>query len=252
MSAHPKQPSRVLVVGATSAIAGGAIRAFAAAGARLFLAARDPAKLEAVAADLRVRGAPQVETAVLDVLDTDRHAAVLESAAERLGGLDVVLLAHGTLPDQRRCQESVAETIQALEVNCISAIALLTVAANYFERQRAGCLAVITSVAGDRGRQSNYVYGAAKGALRLFLQGLRNRLHGSGVAVVEIKPGFVATPMTAHLKRNPLFAEPEAVGRAVHRAIVQRRDVVYVPWFWRPVMFAIRLVPERIFKRLRL
>jgi decaprenylphospho-beta-D-erythro-pentofuranosid-2-ulose 2-reductase len=242
----------VLIVGATSAIAGGASRAFAAAGARLFLAARDPAKLEAVAADLRVRGAPQVETAVLDVLDTDRHAAVLELAADRLGGLDVVLIAHGTLPDQHRCQASVAETLRALEVNCMSTVALLTVVANTFERQRRGCIAVITSVAGDRGRQSNYVYGAAKGALHLFLQGLRNRLHAAGVAVVEIKPGFVATPMTAHLKRNALFADPEAVGRAVQRAIVLRRDIVYVPWFWRPVMLAIRLVPERIFKRLRL
>jgi short-subunit dehydrogenase len=242
----------VLIVGATSAIAGGAIRAFAAAGARLFLAARDVAKLDAVAADLRVRGAPQVETAALDVLDTDRHAAVLTLAADRLGGLDVVLVAHGMLPDQHRCQESVAETLRALEVNCTSTVALLTVVANYFERQRRGCIAVITSVAGDRGRQSNYVYGAAKGALHLFLQGLRNRLHAAGVAVVEIKPGFVATPMTAHLKRNALFADPEAVGRAVQRAIVRRRDIVHVPWFWRPVMLLIRLVPERIFKRLSL
>ena len=242
----------MLIVGATSAIAAEAGKRFAASGARLFLTGRDPAKLAAVADDFRVRGAAHVGTAVLDVTDVARHEALVEEAARALEGVDAVLVAHGTLPDQRRCQESVADTLRALEVNFTATAALLTVIANRLERQRHGCLAVITSVAGDRGRGSNYVYGAAKGGLHVFLQGLRNRLHPAGVAVIEIKPGFVDTPMTAHLKKNPLFASPRRVGRAVHAAIVRRRESVYVPWFWRPIATGLKLLPERIFKRLKL
>jgi short-subunit dehydrogenase len=177
---------------------------------------------------------------------------VIDSAIATLGGLDVALIAHGMLPDQAGCQERVADSIEALHVNFTATIALLTELANYFEAQRSGCIAVITSVAGDRGRQSNYVYGAAKGGVERFLQGLRNRLHQSGVAVVTIKPGSVATPMTATMKKNPLFANPQRVGRGIHRAIERRRDVVYIPWFWRPLMAVVRSLPERIFKRLHL
>lgn len=240
----------MLIVGATSAIAAEAARAFAAHRARLFLTGRDPAKLAAVADDLRVRGAAQVETALLDVSDLTRQAAVLDQAIAQWGGLDIVLIAHGVLPDQKRCQESVAETLRALEVNFTATAALLTTLANHFEARRQGCLAVITSVAGDRGRPSNYVYGAAKGGLHTFLQGLRSRLYAAGVAVVEIKPGFVDTPMTAHRPKNALFASPRRVGRAVYRSIVRNREIVYVPWFWRLIMLGVKLVPERVFKRL--
>jgi decaprenylphospho-beta-D-erythro-pentofuranosid-2-ulose 2-reductase len=243
---------RVLIVGATSAIAIEVARAFAARGARLFLSGRDPAKLSAVADDLRVRYAAQVASAVLDVGDVPRHEDLIDRALRCWGGLDVVLVAHGVLPDQVRCEASVAETLRALEINFTATAALLTLLAPAFERQRGGCIAVITSVAGDRGRSSNYVYGAAKGGLHVFLQGLRNRLHAAGVTVLEIKPGFVDTPMTAHVPKGRLFASPRRVGRAIHRAITRRRDVVYVPWIWRPVMLGVRLLPERVFKRLKL
>ncbi len=242
----------MLIIGATSAIASEAAKVFAARGARLFLTGRDPAKLGAVADDLRVRGAAQVETALLDVVNIAQHSAVVEQATTRWGGLDVALIAHGVLPEQRRCQESAPETVRVLEVNFTATVALLTLLANGFESQRRGCIAVITSVAGDRGRRSNYVYGAAKGGLHTFLQGLRSRLYPVGVSVVEIKPGLVDTPMTAHLAKHLLFASSRRVGRAVHRAIVQGRDIVYVPWFWRLVMLGVKLVPERVFKRLTL
>jgi decaprenylphospho-beta-D-erythro-pentofuranosid-2-ulose 2-reductase len=243
---------RVLIIGATSAIAGETARAYAEDGARLFLTGRNAGKLVSVRDDLRVRGATQVETAVLDVSQIARHREVLDSAIAALGGLDVALIAHGVLPDQASSQQSVADTIEALHVNFTATIALLTELANYFEGQRSGCIAVIASVAGDRGRQSNYVYGAAKGGVERFLQGLRNRLHQSGITVVTIKPGLVATPMTAAMKKNPLFASAERVGRGIHRAIERRRDVAYIPWFWRPLMAVIRSIPERIFKRLHL
>jgi short-subunit dehydrogenase len=253
VSTNPERTGRrVLIIGATSAIAAETARVFAAYGARLFLTGRHSGRLDAVAADLKVRGAAQVETAVLEVTDISRHAGVVEAAFAALGGLDVALIAYGTLPDQRRCEESVVETLAALEVNFTATIALLTLLANRFEAARQGCIAAITSVAGDRGRQSNYVYGAAKGGVERFLEGLRNRLFRSGVAVITIKPGFVDTPMTAGVAKNPLFASPRRVGRAIYRAIEARRSVVYIPWFWRPIMFLVTALPESIFQRLRL
>ncbi len=249
---RPETSTRVLVVGATSAIAAETARIYAAYGARLFLTARNAERLEAVAADLRVRGASAVETAVLDVTDRARCEEAVERAWGAFGGLDVALVAHGVLPDQVRCQASVTATLATIEVNFISTVALLTPLANRFEAARHGCLAVITSVAGDRGRQSNYIYGAAKGGLDRFLEGLRNRLFPAGVAVVTLKPGFVDTPMTAGLKQGPLFASAQRAGLAVYRAVERRRDIAYIPWFWRPIMAIIRALPEAAFKRLRL
>lgn len=248
----PVEPRRVLIIGGTSAIAAETARAYAERGAKLFLTGRDAAKLASVAADLRVRGASEVHTGVLDVAQIPQQARVIDAAASALAGLDVALIAHGTLPAQSACEKQVDETVEALHVNFTATITLLTVLANYFEAQHRGSIAVITSVAGDRGRQSNYVYGAAKGGVERFLQGLRNRLHAHGVAVVTIKPGFVDTPMTAAVKKNFLFASPRRVGRSIHRAIERRRDVVYIPWFWRPLMMVIRVLPERLFKRLHL
>ena len=164
----------------------------------------------------------------------------------------MALIAHGALPDQARCQATADAAIAALDVNFVSAVAILTPLANRFEAAGRGCLAVVTSVAGDRGRQSNYVYGAAKGGLDRFLQGLRNRLHRAGVAVVTLKAGFVDTPMTAAMPQGPLFVSARRAGRAAHRAIERRRDVAYIPWFWRPIMGVVRALPEALFKRLRL
>jgi decaprenylphospho-beta-D-erythro-pentofuranosid-2-ulose 2-reductase len=248
----PDPPTqRILIVGATSAIATEVARAFAERGASLILTGRKPERLAALADDLAVRGAAGVETALLDVVVTQSHAAVVERAFAP-GRLDVVVIAHGTLPDQTRCQESVADTVRALEVNFTATAALLTLLANRFEAQRGGVIAVITSVAGDRGRQSNYVYGAAKGGLAVFLQGLRNRLHHRGVSVVTLKPGFVDTPMTAEVPKSPLFSTAHRAGRAIHRAIEGHRDVAYIPWFWRPIMALVTSLPESVFKRLRL
>jgi short-subunit dehydrogenase len=193
-----------------------------------------------------------VETAVLDVADVARHRRVIDSALTSLGGIDVALVAHGTLPNQKRCQEQVEETLEALHLNFTATIALLTLLANRLEAQRHGCLAVIGSVAGSRGRRTNYVYGAAKGGVEIFLQGLRSRLFQSNVTVLTIKPGLVDTPMTAGLRKNALFADAGRVGRSIHRAIVRRKEVVYLPWFWRPIMAGLTSLPETVFKRLPL
>jgi short-subunit dehydrogenase len=244
------RPQRVLIVGATSAIAAEVARRYAGRGASLVLTGRNPARLAAVGDDLRVRGAGSVETEVLDLLERERHAAVVRRAFA--GPLDLALLAHGDLPDQQRCQTDPGEAARTLELNLVATVELLTLLATEFETQGFGTIAVITSVAGDRGRRSNYVYGAAKAGVTVFLQGLRQRLRPAGVRVVTLKPGFVDTPMTAHLPRNPLASSPQRAARAICRAIESHRDVAYIPWFWRPVMALIRAVPEALFKRLRL
>jgi decaprenylphospho-beta-D-erythro-pentofuranosid-2-ulose 2-reductase len=241
---------RILIAGATSAIAQEAAKRFAAEGASLLLAARDPQKLAAVADDLRARGAKQVETAEVDLRDLSRCALLTEQTRERLGGLDVVLVAHGTLPDQAACEADVELALEAISLNTLSVVALLIPAAAHFEVQGSGCLAVITSMAGVRGRRSNYVYGAAKAAVSAFLEGLRARMAAVGVAVVDIRPGFVDTPMTDHLPKNPLFASAQSVGARVYRAIVAGEDVVYAPWYWRWIALLIQLIPRRIFKKL--
>ncbi|QRK13495.1 SDR family oxidoreductase [Archangium violaceum] len=243
---------KVLVLGATSAIAQSTVRLLAARGAALYLVGRNAERLDAVARDARTRGASKVETEALDLDDLAQHEALVERATVALGGLDGALLAHGILGDQEAAQRSFAEAEKVLRTNFLSAVSLLTPLANRFEAQKAGTLVVISSVAGDRGRQSNYVYGASKGALSVFLQGLRNRLARSGVAVVTVKPGFVDTPMTADVKKNALFATPDKVARGIVRAADARKDEVYLPGFWGPIMFAIRGIPERVFKRMRL
>lgn len=243
---------RVLIVGATSAIAHETAKYFAGEGAQLLLVARNPDKLNAVRDDLKARGAKQVETYVLDLTDLSGHQALLDAAIAGLGGLDAVLIAHGTLGDQQASQKDVAVALRELNTNGISVISLLTLLANYFEGQKKGCIAVITSVAGDRGRKSNYVYGTAKAAVNAYLSGLRNRLFKAGVSVVTLKVGFVDTPMTAGVKKNPLFAQPDTVGKSIHRAMLKGKGVVYIPWFWRFIMMIITNIPEAVFKRLNL
>lgn len=243
---------KILIIGATSAIALACARRFAAAGHELYLLARDEERLEALAQDLRIRGASNVLTGVFDARDVAAHEALIVQVLARLGGLDRVLIAHGSLSDQQRCQASAELSLEEFKVNFLSVVALLTPLANHFERQGSGSIGVIGSVAGDRGRQSNYVYGAAKGGLAVYLQGLRNRLARSGVQVLTIKPGFVDTPMTAAFDKGPLWASADRVAADIDKAFAKRRDVVYSPGFWRVIMTIIRAIPEGVFKRLSL
>jgi short-subunit dehydrogenase len=243
---------KIMIIGATSVLAHETAKHFARKGAELLLVGRTSEKLEAVASDLKVRGARRVETYLLDLSALARHQELLEQALATLGELDMLLIAHGTLGDQRKCELSVEETLKEFNNNCTSVISLLTLSANYFEQRRRGCIAVISSVAGDRGRKSNYVYGTSKAALTTFLQGLRNRLSSSGVTVVTVKPGFVATPMTAHMKSGLLMANAQTVGQGIYEAMMKGKDVVYSPWFWQPIMFIVKSIPESLFKRLSL
>ena len=243
---------RVLIVGATSAIAEATARLFAARGDSLYLVARNANLLDSIAKDLSVRGAANVATELMDATDIAAHERMLERAEQSLGGLDVLLVAYGTLSPQQECEHSVERTVRELDGNAVSVAALLTAAANRLEARRAGTIVVLSSVAGDRGRQSNYVYGSAKALVTAFTSGLRQRLHKAGVAVITIKPGFVDTPMTAAFRKGLLWAKPDQVASGIVRAIDRRAGVVYLPAFWRPIMFVIRAIPERIFQRLTL
>ena len=243
---------KVLIIGATSAIAEATARRFAAEGASLYLLARNQERLDALASDLKIRGAALVAQESFDANDFASHGSALNGAIQFLNVIDVVLIAYGTLSDQAACERSFDLTRQELNTNMMSVISLLTHLANYFETQRQGTLAVISSVAGDRGRQSNYIYGTAKCAVSCFLQGLRNRLYKVGVHVLTIKPGFVDTPMTASFDKGALWVDADSVAAGIVRAINKKRDVVYLPRFWFFIMAAIKVIPERFFKTLSL
>lgn len=246
------KPQRILALGATSAIAQAVLRLLAEQGAVFFLVGRNAQKLAAVRDDLLTRGAGAVAAFVADLDDTTGHPAMLAHAVSALGCIDVALLAHGVLGEQPVAEMDYVTAEAILRTNFLSPVSLVTWLANYFEAEQRGTIAVVSSVAGDRGRKSNYVYGASKGGLNIFLDGVRNRIDRAGVQVLTIKPGFVATPMTAHLKKGALFAQPARVGRDIVRAIEKRRDVIYTPPFWRLIMLVVRSVPGRIFKRMNM
>ena len=243
----------ILIVGATSGIAQAVARRFAQRGTRLFLVARNSAKLESVAADLRARGASAVNVFVMDANDTGQLESMLQIAWKTLERVDFALVAHGTLPDAARTSADSEYLIQQFRTNAESVIVCLAGLGRRFRSQGNGVIGVMGSVAGDRGRASNYAYGAAKAAVHAFASGLRAQLFRHGVHVVTIKPGFVATQMTAHLDLPArLTAAPDTVAARIESAMESRRNVVYTPGFWWMVMAIIRLLPEALFKRLKL
>ncbi len=244
--------TRVLIIGATSAIAEATARLYAERRAALYLLARNGPRAEAIAQDLAVRGATAAQSGTLDVLDFDAHRAAIDTAWSTFDGFDVVLIAHGTLPDQQRCNHDAGYATHEFALNGTATIALANTVVQKLEQRGAGTLAVISSVAGDRGRASNYLYGAAKAAVSAYTSGLRQRQHARGINVLTIKPGFVDTPMTAAFKKGALWAKPEQIARGIVRAIDRRRAVVYLPPFWWLIMAVIRAIPEALFRRLKL
>lgn len=244
---------RILIIGATSAIATACARLWAEQGAEFFLVARSNEKLEQTAADLKARGAKAVTLHMMDATDLAAHSVMLESCLASLQQIDIGLIAHGTLPDQKVCERDVEVALQEFANNGTSVIALLTRLANQLEAQRCGTLAVISSVAGDRGRPLNYLYGTAKAAVSTFCEGLRARLFKVGVYVITIKPGFVDTPMTQGLPLPAaLLAKPEQVAIRILAGIERKTANLYTPGFWALIMLVIRSIPQPIFKRLNL
>jgi decaprenylphospho-beta-D-erythro-pentofuranosid-2-ulose 2-reductase len=243
---------RILIIGATSAIAEATARLFAARGDSLVLAGRDMPQLDRIANDLKLRGAPSAYALALDVNDLDKHAAAIQQASDLLNGVDIALIAHGTLGNQTDCEKDFSLALKEFNTNAISVMSLLTELANRMQAQGSGQLAVIGSVAGDRGRPSNYVYGTAKAAVATFCEGLRARLYPHNVNVLLIKPGFVDTPMTAAFKKGLLWAKPEKIATLIVHALDRRKNVIYTPSFWALIMLIIRTIPRPLFMRLKL
>lgn len=244
----------VLIFGATSAMALHTARNFAAQNATLGLVGRDRERLTAQAQDLKIRGAARVEIfADFDATIENSISKSVEEAWSAFENVTHALIAYGSLPDQTLAETDLNLLHTTMAINFLSVASLSHLLAERFEKQGRGTLAVISSVAGLRGRQSNYVYGAAKGGLNVFLQGLRNRLHPKGVRVLTLLPGFVDTPMTADVPKGPLFVSAEKAGGLIHKAMTRRKaDMVYVPGFWWMILTIIRMIPEPIFKKLNL
>lgn len=244
--------NNVLIIGATSAIAEATAKQLAQRGCTLYLIARNAERLQSLCADLSIRGAAAVHTQVLDLDELDKHPAALEKAFTTLQTIDLALIAHGSCPEQEALQQHSDQALAMLHTNTLSSISLLGNLATMFQQQGHGCIAAISSVAGDRGRQSNYIYGASKAALTTYLQGLRHRMHRYGVNVLTIKPGLVDTPMTAEFNKGPLWASADTVATDILRAVTKGRRVLYTPWFWRPIMRLICHIPEPLFLKTRL
>jgi short-subunit dehydrogenase len=245
-----KEP--VLILGATSAIARHLAGAFARRGHALFLAGRDAAEIQHLVQDLRLRFRVEVAGGEFDAENYASHSEFLRQVLERTGELHGVVAAFGYLGDQERAAREFAEAERIIARNFTGAVSILNHCAEYFEQRRAGFIIGISSVAGELGRQSNYVYGSAKAGFSVYLEGLRNRLFFAGIRVLTVKPGFVDTPMTFGLPRLFLVASPEQVSEGIVRALERGNEVVFLPWFWRWVMLALKLMPDKIRKRLKL
>jgi len=243
---------KIMVFGATSAILSEVSKIYASHKSSFYLVGRNTDKLEDIAKDLLVRGATKAFHQNLDFTAAEQIQTVFSKGVSCLGEIDLIVIGHGSLTDQMRAQYELDYLEVQFQINLISYLNIITLAGNYFEKRGKGQMAIFGSVAGDRGRQSNYVYGCAKGALALFCQGLRNRLSKKDVQVTLLKPGFVDTPMTEHIVKGPLFVSAEYAARCIFRAIEKKKNQAYIPGFWFFIMLIIKLIPEKIFKRLSL
>ena len=238
---------RVLVFGATSAIAAEVARLYAARGGRLYLVGRNPVKLAALARDL---GGAVVGQRAADLDDTGAATALVQHGIAALGGLDVAIIAQGLLGDQLATERDYAEAERVIRTNFLSVVALLVPLANHLESAGRGAIGVMSSVAGERGRPRNFTYGAAKGALNVYLQGLRTRLGPRGVGVHTFKLGPVDTPMTVEHRKTIVFARAADVAAGIVATIDRGRGEAYLPWFWRPIMAVVRSLPEPALRRI--
>ncbi|MGB1401048.1 MAG: SDR family oxidoreductase [Pseudohongiellaceae bacterium] len=243
----------ILLIGAGSAIATAVARRYATNHSSLFLIARNSSRLALQQQDLLVRGAARVGTRVLDLLNHEEHETAINAATEFFGedDIDLVLICHGSLPDQEAAEQDFDLARREIDINGLSVISLLTRLTPYLKEQGRGMLAVVTSVAGERGRQPNFVYGAAKALVSTYLQGLRGKLLPYGVDVLDIRPGLVDSPMTQQFDKGLLWSSPELVARQIEKAVRRKRHTVYVPGYWRLIMAVVRSIPEAVFKRLK-
>jgi decaprenylphospho-beta-D-erythro-pentofuranosid-2-ulose 2-reductase len=243
--------ANIVIVGATSAIAQATARSLCEKKPSFLLVGRNRERLDQLAEDLRVRGADSVFVHVAAFDEIQNSGNVLQAAISQLGTVDTILMAHGILPDQTEVEKNSIQLQTLFAINCVNTILLIREFAEYFEGQGSGALAVITSVAGDRGRPSNFAYGASKSAVSIYLEGLASRLQGTNISVIDIKPGLVDTPMTALLDKRGLFwSTSTRIAKDIVRALDKTSGVVYTPWFWRHIMRIVRYLPGFVIRRM--
>lgn len=242
----------IVIIGATSAMATEVAKLYALENANICLLGRNQEKLLSLKQDLIARGARSAQSKTFDVTDFNSHEDLINTLFDDLSSIDVFLLAHGSLPNQTNGQSDIQLAMKEIDINALSYVSLLTAIANKMEKQKSGSIVAITSVAGDRGRESNYIYGSAKGMVSIFLQGLAQRLGKSNVHVLDIKPGFVDTPMTAEFDKGFLWAQPKDVAKIIKSRVEKKSNFSYTPWFWWLIMTIIKSIPTSLFKRMKL
>lgn len=240
----------VLILGAASDMAIAIAKKYASENYQVQLAARNVHRLETLQADLSIRSNAACSLHEFDANNFQSHQSFWDSLSEKPS---ITICVFGYLGDQEKAMEDWNETERILQTNYVGAVSILNVVAKYYMAQKSGTIVGISSVAGERGRQSNYIYGSAKAGFTAYLAGLRNRLFHHNVHVVSVQPGFVNTQMTAHLTLPPLLtAEPKEVADSVYKAVVKKSNTVYVKWFWRWIMLIIKMVPEFMFKKMKM
>jgi decaprenylphospho-beta-D-erythro-pentofuranosid-2-ulose 2-reductase len=240
----------VLILGAASDMAVATARKFASKGYDLQLAARNVSRLETLASDLRIRNNVSCSLLEFDAFDFSSHSDFVLNLPVLP---EVAICVFGYLGEQEKAVQDWSHAEQIIHANYTGAVSMLNLLSRAFVKRGSGTIVGISSVAGDRGRKSNYIYGSAKAGFTAYLSGLRNELFHSGVHVVSVLPGFVNTNMTAGLKLPPLItAQPEEVASAIYQAIRKKKNVVYVKWMWRYIMCIIKSIPEFIFKKMKL
>lgn len=213
-----------------------------------FLVARDRVKLKSVSNELISIGAKRVEISEFNALNPESIDKTIDRCLSVFPDIDGVLVAHGILPDQEECESNYDAIEEAFEVNLLSVLKITTKMANHFEKRGEGFIGAISSIAGERGRQKNYIYGSTKGALTTYLSGLRQRMHNKGVIVLTIIPGVIDTPMTSKFPDRFFYVKPQKIAKKIKKAIEKDREVIYCPNYWKYIMLLIKIIPERIFK----
>lgn len=240
---------QVLIIGATSGISKEIAHHLASKKVNLILAGRDTEEINRLANDLEIRYGMISNPIYFDALKEENHSSFFDKCIDLAGDLDGIIVSYGVMYDQKELERDHTLIKNMVHINFSSVVCILEKAAQYFEQKQQGFICVISSVAGDRGRRNNYIYGASKGALTVYLQGLRNRLARAKVRVLTVKPGFVDTKMTYGLvKPSLLVASPNKIAKSIYKSLIKRKEVLYTPWYWFYIMQIIRFIPEKIFK----
>lgn len=243
---------KILIIGANSTIAKDCSKIWAESKSCFYLVARNKKDLKKISINLFKIGAKKVYQFSTDLNNFSKHEHIINSAIKVLGKIDIVLIAHGLLSNQKKCESDLSETLRSIKTNALSTINLLTLLSNYFEKKKYGKIIVLSSVAGDRGRSSNYVYGSSKALLSTFVEGMQQRLYKSKVLLIHFKLGFVDTNMTRKIKKNFLWSSSRYVSKKITQSINKNKLEIYTPFFWKYIMLIIKFIPNFIYKKLSL